>query len=744
VDAARAGRVISMRFLDSRHVARLVPYGACFLPTWGLIGHGLTRGACHDEGMSTTTPETFAEIALARLRTLTGDDGAQFRAAQLEAIHDVVADRARVLCVQRTGWGKSAVYFVATAMLREGGAGPTLIVSPLLALMRNQIAAAQRLGLRAHTVNSTNREEWDDVRERLAANTLDLLLISPERLNNPRFRDGMMPLFAASVGLLVIDEAHCISDWGHDFRPDYRRVRDMLDALAPDVAVLGTTATANDRVVRDVLEQLATRGGEPMRSYRGPLARTSLRLEVLELSRPAERLAWLVEHLPELPGSGIVYTLTKRDAEQVAAFLSANGIPALAYSGEQQTEDRIAAEERLLRNEIKAVVATSALGMGYDKADLTFVVHYQAPGSVVSYYQQVGRAGRGVDHADVILLRGGEDRRIQDFFIEQAFPAREQVSAVLDELEAAGEEGRTTRELMAVVNLGMGRIEAMLKILDVEGAVRRAGTRWQFVPGADWVYDADRYAQVTALRRAEQAAMAAFGADGRCLMRVLQEELDDPEPRDCGRCSVCTAPRFARAPDPALVELAGRHLRSKPLELEVKKMAPDAAGTMRRIPDDARIEPGWALARFGDGGWWPAVERGLRSGRIDDEVVAGLADVVRGTGTGGVAWVTTVPSVRLGELIVGLGERLAAQLGVPHLALVARTEARPPQREMANAVQQAANVRGAFKVIAGPPRGTGLLLDDRRSSGWTLAMVGGQLRRAGAERIVPLVLGTLA
>jgi ATP-dependent DNA helicase RecQ len=692
--------------------------------------------------VTATTSETFAAIALERLRALTAEIDSQFRPGQLEAIHDVVVDRARVLCVQRTGWGKSAVYFVATALLREAGAGPTLIVSPLLALMRNQIAAAQRLGLRAHTVNSTNREEWDHVRDRLAADTVDLLLISPERLNNPRFREGMLPLFACSVGLLVIDEAHCISDWGHDFRPDYRRVKDMLDALAPGVAVLGTTATANDRVVGDVLGQLAAVGDEALRSYRGPLARTSLRLEVLELPRPAQRLAWLVEHLPTLPGSGIVYTLTKRDADQVAAFLTANGISAVAYSGEQETENRIATEDRLLRNEIKAVVATSALGMGYDKADLTFVVHYQAPGSVVSYYQQVGRAGRGVEHADIVLLRGGEDRRIQDFFIEQAFPARERVAAVLDELQNAGTQGRTTRELMAVVNLGMGRIEAMLKILDVEGAVCRDGARWKSVPGAEWSYDAERYAQVTALRRAEQEAMAAFGADGRCLMRVLQEQLDDPDARDCGRCSACTAPRFAHPPDPALVELAERHLRSRPLELEVKKMAPDPAGTMRKIPDDVRTEAGWALARFGDGGWWPAIERGLRAGEFDDEVVVGLADVLRRAGTP-VAWVTTVPSAGLGGVMVRLAERLATELGVPHVELVVRTEDRPPQREMANAVQQAGNVRGAFKVIATPPHGAGVLLDDRRSSGWTLAMVGGQLRRAGAQRVVPLALGTL-
>ncbi len=702
--------------------------------------------------MSATTADTFAADALRRLRTLTGASDAEFRVGQLEAIRDVAVDRARVLCVQRTGWGKSAVYFVATALLREGGAGPTLIVSPLLALMRNQLTAARRLGLRAHTINSTNRGEWDEVRDRLAADDLDLLLISPERLNNPRFRDEMLPLFAASVGLLVIDEAHCISDWGHDFRPDYRRVRDMLDRLGEDVAVLGTTATANDRVVADVVEQLAAQpspvrpphnDGRPLRTYRGPLARTSLRLEVVDLPRPAQRLAWLVEHLAELPGSGIVYTLTKRDADQVATFLSANGIPAEAYSGDQATDERVATEERLLANEVKAVVATSALGMGYDKSDLTFVVHYQAPGSVVSYYQQVGRAGRGVEHADVVLLRGGEDQRIQDFFIEQSFPARERVTAVLADLETAGEAGRTTRELMAVVNLGMARLEAMLKILDVEGAVRRDGSRWLAVSDPDWTYDAERYAHVTALRRAEQAAMARFGADGRCLMRALQEELDDPDPQNCGRCAVCTAPRFGDPPDSGLVEQAGRHLRSRPIELEVKKMAPDAEGAMRKIGDGVRIDAGWSLARFGDGGWWPAVERGLQSGEFEADVIGALADVVRGGGVGPVAWVTTVPSVRRGGVLPRLGEQVAAELGAASMELLERVAERPPQREMANAVSQAANVRGAFRVRGRPPPGVGVLIDDRRSSGWTLAMVGGQLRMAGAERVVPLVLGTL-
>ena len=663
--------------------------------------------------------------------------GARFREHQREAIADLVERRARVLCVQRTGWGKSAVYFIATVLLRARGAGPALIVSPLLALMRNQIAAAERLEIRAHTINSTNRDAWDEVRELLAADAVDLLLISPERLNNPQFRTQMLPLFAERVGLLVVDEAHCISDWGHDFRPDYRRIAEMLERLPEGVAVLCTTATANDRVVADVVEQLKLGHPGALRTYRGPLSRASLRLEIVELPAPADRLAWLATHLPQLPGSGIVYTLTKRDADLVSDFLNAHGVPAEAYSGEVETERRVDVEERLLRNELKAVVATSALGMGYDKPDLGFVVHYQAPGSVISYYQQVGRAGRAIERADVVLLRGAEDRRIQDFFIEQAFPPRDRVERVLEALV----DGATVQELMAAVNLGKGRIEAMLKVLDVEGAVARDGTRWLRVPHSGWAYDGERYAKVTQLRRHEQAAMAAFGADGRCLMRTLQEELDDPDPRDCGVCSVCSAPRFAGPLEPELVRAAALHLRSRPLALEVKKMAPGPEGRMRKLPEGVRAEEGRALARLGDGGWDPLVQEGRRTGRFDDELVAAAAETVR-TWQAPVAWVAAIPSRRSGELVPDFARRLAHALGLPFQPVLERVGDNPPQREMANSAQQVANVRGQFAVTDTPPREPCLLVDDIRFSGWTLAMVAGQLRNRGAGPVHPLALST--
>ena len=678
------------------------------------------------------------ERAAALLRELAGP-AAVFREHQLEAVRDLVGERARVLCVQRTGWGKSAVYFIATALLRERGAGPALIVSPLLALMRNQIAAAQRVGIRAHTINSTNREEWDEVRALLAGDAVDLLLISPERLNNPGFRDELLPLFVQRVGLVVVDEAHCISDWGHDFRPDYRRIEEMLDRLPAGVAVLGTTATANDRVVADVEEQLA--GGAAVATYRGPLARSSLRFEVVELPGQAERLAWLARWLPELPGAGIVYTLTRRDSELVADWLAARGIAAEAYSGEVDTERRIVIEDRLLANDLKAVVATSALGMGYDKPDLSFVVHYQAPGSVVAYYQQVGRAGRALERAEVVLLRGAEDRRIQDFFIEQAFPPRPTVERVLTAIAAAGASGVTVPALMAEVNLGRGRLEAMLKVLDVEGAVVRAGGRWAGRPDGAWQYDGERYERITTLRRREQTAMAAFGADGRCLMRALQEELDDPEPADCGRCAVCAGARYDAPLDATVVREAALLLRSRPLVLEVKKMAPSEDGAMRKLPDDVRAQEGRALARLGDGGWDPLVQRGLGAGRLDDELVAAAVALLR-EWRPPVAWIAAVPSARRGDVVADFARRLAAALDLPFADVLARACERPPQREMANSAQQVGNVRGAFAVKAAPPPGAGLLVDDVRFSGWTLAMVAGQLRRRGASAVYPLALAT--
>ena len=686
------------------------------------------------------TEETRADELL---KLLAGPDAA-FREHQREAIEDLVVDRRRVLCVQRTGWGKSAVYFIATKLLREAGEGPTLLISPLLALMRNQIEAAERLGLRAQTINSTNRDDWDAVRDMLDRDQVDLLLISPERLNNRRFRDAMLPLFAERVGLLVVDEAHCVSDWGHDFRPDYRRIREALERLRPDAAVLCTTATANDRVVADVVDQLSA-GGDPseLRTYRGELARPSLRLEVVSLPSQAERLAWLARWLPEFPGSGIVYCLTKRDTESVAEWLNGNGISAIAYSGETDDAQRIQAEQRLLANDVKAVVATSALGMGYDKPDLGFVVHYQAPGSAIAYYQQVGRAGRALPEAHAVLLRGLEDRDIQDYFIASAFPPREKAEAVV-ELIAGAEQPVKLGELAAAVNLGQGRISAMLKILDVEGAVAQEGSGWVRT-GEPWTYDERRYAQVTALRRAEQDAMERYGDDGdTCLMRTLQGELDDPRAEDCGRCAACAGPLFAEHLEREVVVEAQEHLRSRPLELEPRKRWPATRDSgQKQIPPDRQLRAGRALARSGDGGWDPLVREGrFSTGEFSEDLVRACVRLVsQWRPEPAPRWVAAVPSRRQPELVPVFAQRLAEALGLPFVDVLRRVGDGPPQRQMENSSQQASNVAGQFEVVGPVPEAEpGLLVDDLGFSGWTLTTIGAQLREAGAGPVHPLVL----
>jgi ATP-dependent DNA helicase RecQ len=673
------------------------------------------------------------EEALTLLRQLTGDPTSEFRPEQLDVIRMLVGERRRVLLVQRTGWGKSAVYFIASRLLRDRGAGPTLLVSPLLALMRNQIEAAEQMGVQAVTINSANQEEWDEVRRRLDEGSADILLISPERLANERFRKDVLPEVGRGSGLLVIDEAHCISDWGHDFRPDYRRIVRILDQLPPGVPVLCCTATANDRVVGDVVTQL----GSDLAPVRGPLGRDGLRLHVLDMPSQADRLAWLVETLPKLDGTGIVYCLTIADTHRVAEWLKLNGIAAAAYSGETENEDRVAIEQALLGNELKVVVATSALGMGYDKPDLAFVIHYQAPGSPIAYYQQVGRAGRRLDASWGILLRGAEDADIQDYFIRSAFPPPDKANLVVQLLEERSAPV-SKNELLELVNLRPGQLDLLLKTLEVDGAIERDGSAWMRT-GEPWTYDTDREEAVTALRRAEQEQMRDYARSPRCRSQELRAYLDDAGTEPCGLCDRCTGESVALRLDPAQVQRAIEFLRSPIITIEPRKRLP-VRGVIKA---EQRPETGRALAVWGDGGWGSLVRRGrVETGRFDDQLVAASAGLIaeRWKPSPAPAWVTFVPSRRRPELVADLAERLAGALGLPCRAVVVPRRETRPQKELENSVQQHANVAGAFAVEGPLPAGPVLLVDDTVDTRWTLTEVAALLREAGVEAVHPFVL----
>ncbi|MFC0598949.1 RecQ family ATP-dependent DNA helicase [Streptomyces palmae] len=724
--------------------------------------------------MSNDDLRVSADRVLARL---VGDatGTARLREDQWRAVEALVADRRRALVVQRTGWGKSAVYFVATALLRERGAGPTVIVSPLLALMRNQVDAAARAGIHARTINSANTEEWDTIQGEVAAGEVDVLLVSPERLNNPDFRDQVLPKLAASTGLLVVDEAHCISDWGHDFRPDYRRLRTMLADLPPGVPVLATTATANARVTADVAEQLGTGGreaggatdGSRALVLRGPLDRESLSLSVLRLPDAAHRLGWLADQLDALPGSGIIYTLTVAAAEEVTAYLRRCGHTVASYTGRTENADRQQAEEDLLANRVKALVATSALGMGFDKPDLGFVVHLGSPSSPIAYYQQVGRAGRGVEHAEVLLLPGREDEAIWQYFASLAFPTEEQVRRTLEVLTAAGGP-MSLPAIEPQVDLRRSRLEIMLKVLDVDGAVRRVRGGWA-ATGQAWGYDAERYARVAQQRAAEQQAMRDYATSTGCRMEFLRRQLDDEAAAPCGRCDNCAGPRFTAEVSDASLAAARGELGRPGVEVEPRRMWPTGLPAVGidlrgRIPAGEQAAPGRALGRLSDIGWGnrlrPLLSAQAPDGPVPDDVadavVTVLADWAKGPGgwASGAAdaparpvGVVTLPSLTRPRLIQSLGERIAAIGRMPLLGAVAYTaEAQDIRLPRSNSAQRLRALHGALTIseslsaalaeAAGPV----LLIDDLTDSGWTLAVAARLLRKAGARGVYPLVL----
>ncbi|QNE46743.1 ATP-dependent DNA helicase RecQ [Glaciihabitans sp. INWT7] len=688
--------------------------------------------------------------ALAILRTLVGRDDAAFHEGQFEAIETLVDHRRRALVVQRTGWGKSAVYFVATLLLRQRGAGPTILVSPLLALMRDQVAAAARAGVRAVAINSANAHEWAEVLAGLRSDEVDVLLVSPERLNNPSFRDEQLPTLIARAGLLVVDEAHCISDWGHDFRPDYRRLRELIAQLPAGIPVLATTATANSRVVADVAEQLGGTdgpGGSEVFTIRGPLARASLRLGVLRLPDSKARLAWVLSHLSQLPGSGIIYALTVSAAEDTAHLLREAGHEVHAYTGRTDTAEREQLEQRLKSNEVKALVATSALGMGFDKPDLGFVLHLGAPSSPVAYYQQVGRAGRATENADVLLLPGTEDEAIWNYFATSSMPVEPKALAVID---ALGSTPLSTAAIEARVDLRRTPLELLLKVLDVDGAVRRVSGGW-VATGDQWTYDSERYERISAARAAEQQSMLDYETTSGCRMEFLQRALDDDTAVRCGRCDRCAGVWYPTGIESDAVAAASAALDRVGVALEPRAQWPggmDRLGITVRgnIAVSERIEQGRALARLTDLGWGGVLREvfapATPDARASPALVAACVRVLADWG-----WqerpvaVVSIPSRERPLLIASVAEALAAAGKLPYLGALELIGGGPSGGAGGNSAYRLAGVWERFSPAGlDLPSGPVLLVDDLADSRWTVTVAGRELRRAGATAVLPFVL----
>lgn len=674
--------------------------------------------------------------------------GSEFRPGQLDAIKSVVEGN-KTLVVQRTGWGKSTVYFIATRILRDRGYGVSILISPLLSLMRNQIESAAKLGIVAGTINSSNQDDWESIKTRLSNDEIDVLLISPERLGNQEFTSNFMPLINRGVGLFVVDEAHCISDWGHDFRPDYQRIVNIINTLPSTVPVLATTATANNRVVDDIKNQL----GNALVILRGPLLRESLNLQVIELSSQAERMAWLAEHLNEVDGSGIVYCSTKGDCNRVAGWLRSRGIDALEYHSslyadkDINTTERASREAKLMNNEVKVLVSTIALGMGFDKPDLAFVIHYQRPGSIVSYYQQIGRAGRALDNAVVVLLTGQEDEEIQEYFIEKAFPTPFEMNQVVDVIERS-HAGLKRNEILQTTDISVGRLDKCLKKLIVDNIISKSGSTYSRTLN-HWNLDQDKSNMITALRYQELSDMREFVNTDQCYMNYIAEKLDDPYAAECGKCANCIGEEIVSTGfNASTVGAAVTYLKSGRLTIEPRKQWPAGivAPTGRRILEDERNQEGRILSIYGDAGWGKIVRKGKYEDEyFSDELVEAAVDLFNSwDARRNISWITFVPSLRRPELVKSFAQRLALRLGLPLKESIVKVMDAPEQKSFNNSYHQCKNAYDSFRVNHDLLRGGVLLVDDMFDSGWTFTVCGHRLMESGVSEVYPFALASTA
>lgn len=686
--------------------------------------------------------------AITLLRQSLNDPEAEFRDGQWEAIQKLTINKEKLLVIQRTGWGKSSVYFITTRILRDQGKGPTIIISPLLALMRNQIVSAERLGIRAVSINSTNIDDWRKIRNSVLRDEVDCLLISPERLANERFIDEVLYPIADKIGLFVVDEAHCISDWGHDFRPDYRRIVGILKVMPQGMPVLGTTATANDRVINDIKEQI---GG--INIIRGLLTRESLNLQNIKLNDQASRLAWLKENIHKLEGSGIIYVLTKRDARTVTEWLNQCGIDSASYYSDVQNDNfedsntyREYLEDALYNNDLKVLVATTALGMGYDKPDLSFVIHFQAPDSIISYYQQVGRAGRAIKKAYGILLSGQEDAEIHEYFREHAFPPEKTVADILQAIE--DHDGLSIPKIQEVLNIKQGQINQTIKYLSVEESspIIKDGTQWKR-SAVKYTMGTEKIERLTNQRLIEWNIVKDYLSTEKCLMSFLQTELDDPNIEDCGKCANCLG-KLILPISVAHDNVIEASIYLKQSEFDIlprKQILPNALPEYNfkgNLKADLQAEPGKVLSRWGDAGWGKIVSDDKHSGHFRDELVDAIYEMIvdRWKPNPFPEWLTCIPSLRHPELVSNFADRLSKKLGIPFLPIIKKIKDSQPQKEQENSFHQCNNLDGVFEIDGIVENKPVFLLDDAVDSRWTFTIATTLLKQSGSGLVYPIAL----
>lgn len=667
---------------------------------------------------------------------------AEFREGQEEAIKNIL-DGKRTLVVQKTGWGKSLVYFLATKIIRMKTKKITLIISPLLALMNNQIESANKLEMNVRTLNSENKEEWDFIVQEINKSNVDALIISPERLADDYFQNILITNLNVNIGLFVVDEAHCISDWGHDFRPDYRRIINIVKFLPSNIPVLATTATANNRVVNDIKAQL----GNDIIISRGSLMRKSLAIQVIKLISKEERLAWLASNINQIPGTGIIYCLTINDCKLVEKWLKEHDIECESYYASVDKGKKTEIIEKFMNNQIKVLVATVAFGMGFDKGDISFVIHFQKPGNVVAYYQQIGRAGRAINKAYAVLFCGSEDDEINNYFIDSAFPTEKEMNDVINLVSP--NHGLKMADFEKNINMKRVKIEKCIKYLLVNGDVYKEGSKYYKTP-RPWNPDIEKSQEITEIRRNELKQMNEFTDISGCYMKFIADALDDVASKRCGCCANCMKHDiFEIAVSMADFDKAALFIKQDFNVIEPRKKWPAAVKLLNKntISADYMCEEGRVLSNYGDAGWGKCVaECKYKIGVFDDQLIEASIELLKDfVVENNIKWVTSIPSLRRPELVKNFAVKIADRLKLPFSISIIKKYNNKFQKELHTSYLQFKNANDSFEVLnKNILNGNVLLIDDMVDSRWTFTVCGYKLRSSGCGKVYPFALANTA
>ncbi|HLI68172.1 MAG TPA: RecQ family ATP-dependent DNA helicase [Ktedonobacteraceae bacterium] len=653
-----------------------------------------------------------------------------FHPGQREIIEHLVQGK-RVLAIQRTGWGKSLCYQLASMYFPH----LTLVFSPLKALMRDQ---CQRCNARYHIPSAIVSsdflpEENAATLEQAVGGKIKILYIAPERLDNQLWQNYVRQM---RLSMIVVDEAHCISTWGHDFRPHYRRIVTLLEAIPETVSVLALTATANQRVEQDIREQIGTNA----LVIRGSMRRPNLHLNVVNVNGDEEKLGYLAANLPIWPGSGVVYTATKSSAEMIATFLQEQGIKAEYYHAGREDADRQHIEQSLMTNRYKVVCSTNALGMGIDKPDIGFIVHYHIPASPIHYYQEIGRAGRDGNNAKCVLLYDPEDLAIQHHFIEGAKPPARHYETVLSLIRNEVQGWRLT-DLLRVTGLSQSALRNILIDLEEQGLIQRMKSdnhrqTTLYVSKHLGRVDVALYERVRIQKESELADIQAYAQSDQCFMGYLTSYLGDAPGYHCGTCGNCQQDNWKSVPVSKISLEAVEYFFEQTFLPRIEKH-----GTIKQPEHEA----GWSLSYHGSTriGELVRASKYENAGPFAEQLVQRAVEVICSRyPLADLDGIVSVPPTKSGRLVEDFAHRVASKLGIRYVPALVKLRMTQEQKVCTNAVQKKENVKGAFAVLE-PSQVIGrvlLLIDDIYDSGYILREVGATLMKAGAKAVYPLTI----